>query len=209
MEPVNLVKVCGAHVKDNAMLIDECFKANPTTYAAKGDALLQHYDFEQLADAIVIATPEANHLPYVIAGLVAAGGLAAALSTADGLLLSMANSLSHDLFYKTCNPNASEWSRLLICRTLLVIIAVISASYASTKPEDILSMVAWAFSIAASGNFPALFLGVWWRRTTGIGAICGSASGYLLCMIYIFYARYGGDKAQESERLWLGVPTIS
>lgn len=208
-DPVKLLKICGAYVPDLETLVKACQTDSEDrvgasiAYAAGENALLRHTDFEQLADAIVIATPEANGLPYVIAGLVAAGGLAAALSTADGLLLSMANSLSHDLFYNTCNPNATEWTRLLVSRTLLVIIAVVAAAWASQKPEDILSMVAWAFSIAASGNFPALFLGVWWRRTTGIGAIFGSAAGYLVCMCYIFSVRYG-----EID-LWLGVPTIS
>src|SRR5690606_14417336 len=102
--------------------------------------------------------------PYVIAGLVAAGGLAAALSTADGLLLTISNALSHDVYYKMVNPKATAKKRLTVARILLLGVAAIAAYAASNAPATILSIVAWAFSIAAASFFPALVLGIFWKR---------------------------------------------
>jgi len=126
----------------------------------------------------------------VITGLVAAGGLAAALSTADGLLLALANALSHDIYYKMINPNAPTKQRLVISRALLVVVAVLAAWTASTRPTDIVAMVAWAFSLAAGGLFPALVLGVWWKRTTKQGAIAGMLAGFFVTLFYLVITRY-------------------
>jgi cation/acetate symporter len=167
------------------------------------DGILQLAEFAINSDVIVLATPEIAGLPYVIAGLVAAGGLAAALSTADGLLLAIANALSHDLYYKMVNPQADTKRRLIVSRALLLVVAVFAAWLASTKPSDILSMVAWAFSIAASGLFPALVLGVWWKRTTRQGAIAGMFVGFAVCMVYLVGTRYLGMAE------WFGVKNIS
>jgi cation/acetate symporter len=131
-------------------------------------------------------------MPYVISGLVAAGGLAAALSTADGLLLAIANALSHDIYYKMIDPNAPTARRLVVSRILLVIVAVLAAYTASTKPSDILSMVSWAFSLAAGGLFPALVLGVWWKRATSAGAIVGMLAGFSVTLFYTLATYYGG-----------------
>jgi cation/acetate symporter len=167
------------------------------------DGILQWTELKLNNDIIVLATPEIAGLPYVIAGLVAAGGLAAALSTADGLLLAIANALSHDVYYKMVNPQADTKRRLIVSRVLLIFVAVFAAWLASTKPADILSMVAWAFSIAASGLFPALVLGVWWKRTTKQGAILGMFAGFAVCMIYLVGTRYMGMAE------WFGVKNIS
>ena len=141
-------------------------------------------------DVIVLSTPEIAGLPYVISGLVAAGGLAAALSTADGLLLAIANALSHDVYYKMIDPNAPTVRRLMVARVLLLVVAVVAAATAATKPADILAMVGWAFSLAMAGNFPALVMGVWWKRTTATGAICGIIAGFGLCLFYLVTTRY-------------------
>ena len=141
-------------------------------------------------DVIVLSTPEIAGLPYVISGLVAAGGLAAALSTADGLLLAIANALSHDIYYKMLDPNAPTFRRLLVARILLVVVAVGAAATAATRPSDILAMVGWAFSLAMAGNFPALVLGIWWKRATTAGAICGIIAGFGLCLFYLVTTRY-------------------
>jgi cation/acetate symporter len=126
----------------------------------------------------------------VISGLVAAGGLAAALSTADGLLLAIANALSHDIYYKMLDPNAPTIRRLTIARILLFLVAVAAAYLASTRPADILAMVGWAFSLAMAGNFPALVMGIWWKRATATGAICGMLAGFGLCLFYLLVTRY-------------------
>jgi cation/acetate symporter len=147
-------------------------------------------DFVINTDVIVLSTPEIAGLPYVISGLVAAGGLAAALSTADGLLLAIANALSHDIYYKMIDPNAATIKRLTVARILLVGVAIAAAATAATKPSDILAMVGWAFSLAMAGNFPPLVLGIWWKRTTTPGAIAGMIAGFGLCLFYLLVTRY-------------------
>jgi Na+(H+)/acetate symporter ActP len=196
----------------------------------------------------------------VISGLVAAGGLAAALSTADGLLLAIANALSHDIYYKMIQPlragprfgvvgvltlaivgviayyltgpsvvhltaswlpevvriGAVPWNwlllatlaatllivmpfwfgatetakRLIVARVLLLFVAIAAAATASTKPSDILAMVGWAFSLAMAGNFPALVMGIWWKRSTTAAAIWGMIAGFSLCVFYLVVSRY-------------------
>ena len=96
---------------------------------ANGDGILQLSEFVINQDIIVLSMPEIAGLPYVISGLVAAGGLAAALSTADGLLLAIANALSHDVYYKMVDPHASTRRRLIVARTLLFVVALIAAAY--------------------------------------------------------------------------------
>ncbi|MBA4372162.1 MAG: cation acetate symporter [Thermodesulfovibrio sp.] len=166
------------------------------------DGLLQFYELTIGPDAIVLAMPEIAGLPYTISGLVAAGGLAAALSTADGLLLTISNSLSHDLYYKMINPKASINMRLAISRTLLVIVALISAYVATFKLTIIVELVAWAFSIAAASFFPALVMGIWDKRANKAGALAGMYIGFFSCLIYMIGSRfYGLD-------IW-GIKTIS
>ncbi len=166
------------------------------------DGILQFYEFTIGADAIVLATPAIAGLPYTISGLVAAGGLAAALSTADGLLLTISNALSHDLYYKMVNPQASIVKRLTISRTLLVIVALISAYVATFKLTIIVELVAWAFSIAAASFFPALVMGIWDKRSNKWGALAGMYLGFFSCIAYMVASRfYGFD-------IW-GIKTIS
>jgi cation/acetate symporter len=166
------------------------------------DGILQFYELTIGADAIVLATPEIAGLPYVISGLVAAGGLAAALSTADGLLLTISNALSHDFYYKMINPNASITKRLTISRTLLVVVAGISAYVATFKLTIIVELVAWAFSIAAASFFPALVMGIWDKRANKTGALAGMGAGLAMTLFYMIGSRfYGLD--------WFGIKTIS
>ena len=136
-------------------------------------------------DVIVLSTPEIAGLPYVISGLVAAGGLAAALSTADGLLLAIANALSHDIYYKMIDPNAPTIRRLTVARVLLFFVAVASAALAATRPGDILAMVGWAFSLAMAGNFPALVWASGGSARPPQGAIAGIIAGFGLCLFYL------------------------
>ena len=108
----------------------------------------------------MLATPEIGGLPYVVSGMVAAGGLAAALSTADGLLLTIANALSHDLYYKMIDPNALDRAAVSPSRRSLLLAVALAAAYvAAQKPADILFLVSAAFSFAAASFFPALVLG--------------------------------------------------
>ncbi len=170
------------------------------------DGIVQLAEITIGGDLIVLATPEIAGLPYVISGLVAAGGLAAALSTADGLLLTIANALSHDVYYKMIDPNAPTVRRLAVSKGLLLVVAVIAAYVTSLKPGDILFLVGAAFSLAASGFFPALVLGVFWRRANQLGAILGMLSGLGICMYYMYttYPFFG-----VNAPLWWDISPIS
>ncbi len=237
---LGLIQICGKNAPSLQAVIDAC-KAIPNH-----PGVLRFQDFVINTDVIVLSTPEIAGLPYVISGLVAAGGLAAALSTADGLLLAIANALSHDIYYKMIQPlRAASWStviviilaaivgavywflpgpgpygiemrwwvlglgfipplvvmpfwfgmndvtkRLTVARILLLYVAATSAALASTRPSDILAMVGWAFSLAMAGNFPAITMGIWWKRTTTAGAICGILAGWSLCLFYLVVTRY-------------------
>jgi cation/acetate symporter len=237
---LGLIQICGKNAPSLQAVIDAC-KAIPNH-----PGVLRFQDFVINTDVIVLSTPEIAGLPYVISGLVAAGGLAAALSTADGLLLAIANALSHDIYYKMIQPlrpvgrstviflilaaivGAVFWflpgpgpygiqlrwwvlglgfippivvmpfwlgmndvtKRLTVARVLLLYVAATSAALASTRPSDILAMVGWAFSLAMAGNFPAITMGIWWKRTTTAGAICGIIAGWALCLFYLVVSRY-------------------
>jgi len=154
-----------------------------------GDGILQINEFFLNPDIIVLATPEFAGLPYVISGLVAAGGMAAAMSTADGLLLAMANALSHDLYYKIIDPKAETRKRLLTARILLLVIGAAGALVASMKLTGILGAVAWAFCFAMSGLFFPLVLGVWWKRANRAGAIAGMLGGLFVGWWYLIAVR--------------------
>ena len=251
---LGLITVCGKAAASVQAVIDAC-AAIPNH-----PGVVRFQDFVINTDVIVLSTPEIAGLPYVISGLVAAGGLAAALSTADGLLLAIANALSHDVYYKMITPlrsavrytvigvlsvaivgiiaffltgpsvlhltaswlpeavriGAVPWNwlllvtlaitllvvmpfwfgatesakRLIVARVLLLFVAIAAAATASTRPGDILAMVGWAFSLAMAGNFPALVMGIWWKRTTTAAAIWGIIAGFGLCVFYLVCTRY-------------------
>ena len=164
-----------------------------------GDGLIQINEFFMKGDIVVLATPEMAGLPYVISGLVAAGGLAAAMSTADGLLLAIANALSHDLYYKIIDPKADTKTRLIVARVLLLVVGAAGAFVASMKLTSILGAVAWAFCFANSGLFFPLVLGVWWKRANRAGAIAGMIGGFLAGTIYLYQVQFNGMTP------WLGL----
>jgi len=169
---------------------------------SNGDGILQVNEFFMRGDIVVLATPEIAGLPYVISGLVAAGGMAAAMSTADGLLLAIANALSHDLYYKMIDPKAETARRLIVARVLLLVIGVAGAAVASLRLTGILGAVAWAFDFACSGLFFPLVLGVWWKRANRPGAIAGMIAGFVAGSWYL-YMVYNGLMAP-----WLGIDHI-
>ena len=166
---------------------------------SNGDGILQINEFFMRGDIVVLATPEIAGLPYVISGLVAAGGMAAAMSTADGLLLAIANALSHDLYYKIIDPKAETKTRLVVARVLLLVIGAAGAAVASLKLTSILGAVAWAFDFACSGLFFPLVLGVWWKRANRQGAIAGMLGGLIAGTWYLYMVRWGGMDP------WIGI----
>ena len=166
-----------------------------------GDGIVQLNEFYMRPDIVVLATPEIAGLPYVISGLVAAGGLAAAMSTADGLLLAIANALSHDMYYKIIDPSADTRKRLIVARVILVLIGVAAALIASLRLTGILGAVAWAFCFACSGLFFPLALGIWWKRANTAGAIAGMVVGFVAGSWYLYHVYTGGTP-------WFGLDHI-
>ena len=172
---------------------------------SNGDGILQLNEFFMRPDIVVLATPEIAGLPYVISGLVAAGGLAAAMSTADGLLLAIANALSHDLYYKIIDPKADTKHRLVVARVLLIVIGALAAMIASLQLTGILGAVAWAFCFACSGLFFPLVLGVWWKRANTQGAIAGMVCGFVAGSAYLYYVYTGGTPWMGIDHLRFGM----
>ena len=176
------------------------------------DGILQIGEMKIGGDIVVLATPEIAGLPYVVSGMVAAGGLAAALSTADGLLLTIANALSHDLYYKMIDPNASTARRVSISKALLLVVALAAAYVAAQKPADILFLVSAAFSFAAASFFPALTLGIFWKRANQWGAVLGMVAGLGVTFYYMVTTQpwlrgvFGVTKPVE---LWWDILPIS
>ncbi len=177
-----------------------------------GDGILQLGEIKIGGDIVVLATPEIAGLPYVISGLVAAGGLAAALSTADGLLLTIANALSHDLWFSIVDPKASATRRVTVSKVLLLMVALGAAYVTAQKPGDILLLVSAAFSIAASAFFPALVMGVFWRRANRWGAAAGMVCGLGLTLYYVVVNQLGVREAfgiGGPVQLWWGIQPIA
>ena len=166
-----------------------------------GDGILQLNEWFMRGDVIVLATPEMGGLPYVISGLVAAGGMAAAMSTADGLILAISNALSHDVYYKIVDPKADVAKRLIVARILLVVTGAFGAYIASMRLTSILGSVAWAFDFAMSGLFFPLVLGVWWKRATRQGAIAGMLLGLGAGTAYLIYVA----PAFMGNAPWMGI----
>ena len=174
---------------------------------SNADGILQINEFFLNPDIIVLATPEMAGLPYVISDVVAAGGMAAAMSTADGLLLAMANALSHDLYYKIIDPKAETRKRLMTARILLLVIGAGGAAVASLKLTGILGAVAWAFCFAMSGLFVPLVLGVWWKRANRQGALAGMVVGLGVGWWYLLAVR-NPEAWYGLAKPWLGLDDL-
>ncbi len=170
-----------------------------------GNGTLELNEFFMKGSAVVLATPEIAGLPYVISGLVAAGGMAAAMSTADGLVLAISNALSHDVYYKIINPKAETAKRLIVARVLLVIIGFAGATIAALEIQGILGSVIWAFDFAMSGLFFPLVLGVWWKRANAPGAVAGMLLGLISGTAYLVWVRSGGSGFLGITQLTFGI----
>lgn len=159
---------------------------------ANGDGILQFNELTLHADMIVIGTPEIANMSYTVSSLIGAGGMAAAVSTSLGLLMVLAAGVAHDIYKKMINPNASEGAVLFWSRAVLVAVSALCALAALARPALIVVMVAWAFSIAASSFFPAVFLGIWWRRANATGAVSGMVVGLIVTIGYIIISHFYG-----------------
>ena len=183
-----LQHVVGMPMDDLPQWINRWSRLDPSLVSVRdvnGDGLLQLGELSLAGDVIVLAAPEIGGLPYWVTCLVAAGGLAAALSTADGLLLTIANALSHDIYFRVINPRASAAGRVIASKVLVMVIAFLAALIAALKITDILQFVSAAFSLAAAAFFPALVLGIFWRRANRPGAVAGMLTGLAVCGWYM------------------------
>jgi cation/acetate symporter len=177
-----------------------------------GDGIVQFGEIRLGADLIMLATPELGGLPYVVSGLVAAGGLAAALSTADGLLLTISNALVRDLYFQDSKRQVSPEQRVILTKFALLAVALSAAFVAALKPSEILPMVSASFSLAASAFVPVMVLGIFWRGTTRQGAVAGMLAG-LGVAVYYMLSHVAAMRALPSwvlaEGLWFGIQPVS
>ena len=156
-------------------------------------------------DIMVLANPEIAQLPNWVIALVAAGGLAAALSTAAGLLLVISSSVSHDLIKKMVNPNISEKGELIAAR-LSAIVAVCVAGYFGINPPDfVAATVALAFGLAAASFFPAIVLGIFYKRMNKEGAVAGMVVGILAMLFYMLKFKFDWFGGGTKDDWWFGI----
>lgn len=176
-----------------------------------GDNILQFAELKLGPDIVMLATPELGGLPYVVSGLVAAGGLAAALSTADGLLLTIGNALAHDFFFKVRGSHDDSVRRVMLSKFALLVVALAAAYVAAQRPADILYLVAASFSLAGAAFVPVMVLGIFWARTSRNAAVAGMIAGLGLTLYYmgINAAPVRVALNLEGSGLWFGIQPIS
>ncbi len=192
-------------------------KLNPNLVSVRdinGDGILQLGELWLGGDVIVLAAPEIGGLPYFATCLVAAGGLAAALSTADGLLITIASAVSHDIYFRILRPSAPPLHRVLLSKVLVMVVALLAAVIASLKITDILLFVSAAFSLAGATFFPALVAGIFWRRATRTGALAGLLAGLGVCSYYMIanmpqLRQLFGIARPLADTRWFGVDPIA
>jgi cation/acetate symporter len=156
-------------------------------------------------DIMVLANPEIAKLPNWVIALVAAGGLAAALSTAAGLLLVISTSIARDLFKNFVFKNISEKNELLSARIAAALAVVIAGYFGINPPGFVAEVVAFAFGLAASSFFPVIIMGIFSKRMNKQGAITGMLSGLIFTMAYIVYFKFINKEANIAENWWLGI----
>jgi cation/acetate symporter len=189
-------------------------KVDPTLILVSdvnGDQILQFSEIKLGADIVMLATPELGGLPYVVSGLVAAGGLAAALSTADGLLLTIGNALAHDLFYRGESDRASAVRRVMLSKFALLVVALVAAYVAAQRPADILYLVSASFSLAGAAFVPAMVSGIFWSRTTRPAAVGGMVVGLGLTIYYMAVnaAPIRSALGLSGSGLWFSIQPVS
>ena len=212
-----LHNVVGLPINELPQWVGRWSKLDPNLLSVRdlnGDGLLQLGELAIGGDIVVLAAPEIGGLPYWVSCLVAAGGLAAALSTADGLLLTIANSLSHDIYFRLFRPRAAAVSRVIASKMLVMVVALLAALIAALKLTDILQFVSAAFSLAAAAFFPALVLGIFWRRTNRAGAVVGMLTGLGVCSWYMasnlpLLRRFLGITRPLADCQWFGIEPIA
>jgi cation/acetate symporter len=177
-----------------------------------GDGTVQFGEIRLAADIIMLATPEIGGMPYVVSGLVAAGGLAAALSTADGLLLTISNAMVRDVYSHETGHHVTPEQRVILSKFALMAVALVAAMVASLKPAEILPLVSASFSLAASAFVPVMVLGIFWPGATRKGAVAGMLAGLGVTVYYMLVnaatVRTIFKMAPEPQ-LWFGILPVS
>jgi len=156
-------------------------------------------------DIMVLANPEIAQLPAWVIGLVAAGGLAAALSTAAGLLLVISSAVSHDLIKKTFRPSISEKGELLAARISATVAVVIAGYFGINPPGFVAAVVALAFGLAAASFFPAIVLGIFYKRMNKEGAIAGMIVGIVSMLLYMMKFKFDMFGGGTPDDWWFGI----
>ena len=176
-----------------------------------GDGILQFAELKVGPDLVMLASPEIGGLPAIFSILVAAGGLAAALSTADGLLLTIGNALSHDLVFEGQSEKAKTMRPVMWSKFALLVVALLAAYTAAQRPAGILYLVAASFSLAAAGLVPAMVLGIFWDRATRVGAVGGMLTGLGVTLYYMVanLPALRGLYASAPTSLWWGIQPVS
>jgi cation/acetate symporter len=176
-----------------------------------GDGILQFAELKMGPDLVMLASPEISGLPYVVSVLVAAGGLAAALSTADGLLLTIGNALAHDVYFEGDRSRSNSMRRVMWSKFALLVVALIAAYVAALRPAGILYLVAASFSLAGAAFVPAMVLGIFWPGATRVGAIGGMLTGLAVTAYYLVINQAGVRQAfgLVGSGLWLGIQPVS
>ena len=175
------------------------------------DGVLQFAELRVGADLVMLASPDIGGLPYVVSVLVAAGGLAAALSTADGLLLTIGNALAHDVYFEGNSNKAEAMRRVMLSKFALLVVALMAAYAAAQRPAGILYLVSASFSLAGAAFVPAMVLGIFWKRMTRAGAVAGMLAGlgttvgYMVVNFPVLRQWFGFSE----EHLWFGIQPVS
>ena len=168
-----------------------------------GDAATNELDVNR--DIMVLANPEIAELPNWVVALVAAGGLAAALSTAAGLLLVISSAVSHDLLKRGYMPEISEREELLFARISIFMAVLVAGYFGINPPAYVAQVVAFAFGLAAASFFPAIVMGIFNRRMNRQGAVAGMVTGFVFTALYIIYFRFINPAVDNADNWLFGI----
>nr|WP_299040549.1 sodium:solute symporter family protein [uncultured Psychrobacter sp.] len=206
----------GGDVGAATTAVEEARVANDTALDGRfADAGWAGNELDVNNDILVLANPEIAQLPPWVIGLIAAGGLAAALSTAAGLLLAISSAISHDLIKRNLNPNITDKGELQVARISMAVAIVVATWLGLNPPGFAAQVVALAFGIAGASLFPALMMGIFSKRINNLGAICGMLTGLLTTLVYIFVFKgwffiSGTANFPDTAEYWLfGISPLS
>jgi cation/acetate symporter len=175
------------------------------------DNILQFAELKIGPDLVMLASPEIGGLPYVVSVLVAAGGLAAALSTADGLLLTIGNALAHDMYFQGNTTKVRAMRHVMWSKFALLVVALLAAYAAAQRPVGILYLVSASFSLAGAAFVPAMVMGIFWRGTTRFAAVSAMLAGLGVTTFYMAITQPAVREFLQlkGDGLWFGIQPVS